>query len=71
MWDAGALDEVAPGMICRDGRPGQPPGRFWWVGDDEQVSQYLHAYQSRWLPGRLFGENAGPLADAARGQAEV
>jgi len=64
LWDASAWDETLADMICRDDRPGQPPGRFWWVGDDAQVSQYLHAYQSRWLPGWLFLHRAGPLADA-------
>jgi FAD/FMN-containing dehydrogenase len=64
MWDAVAWDDVLPGMVCHDDRPGQPPGRFWWAGNQTEVSQYLHAYKSRWLPGRLFKESPGDLADA-------
>jgi FAD/FMN-containing dehydrogenase len=64
IWNAAAWDEVLPGMVCHDDRQGQPPGRFWWAGDQAQVSQYLHAYKSRWLPGRLFEESPDDLADA-------
>ncbi len=64
LWDARAWDERKPGMIRRDDRPGEPAGRFWWAFDDSQVSQYLHAYQSRWLPRHLLGDSPGALAAA-------
>jgi FAD/FMN-containing dehydrogenase len=64
LWNPAAWDETAPGMICHDGRPGQPPSRFWWAANQAEVSQYLHAYQSRWLPGRLFRDSPGTLTDA-------
>jgi FAD/FMN-containing dehydrogenase len=64
LWNPSAWDQAAPDMICRDTRPGQPPGRFWWATNQGEVSQYLHAYQSRWLPGRLFGDSPEALADA-------
>lgn len=49
-------------MICRDDRPDQPSDRFWWAADQAQVSQYLHSYQSRWLPANLFRDSADDLA---------
>jgi FAD/FMN-containing dehydrogenase len=65
VWDPGAWDKAAPDMICRDDRPGSGgPGWFWWAGDHGQLSQYLHAYQSRWLPGRLFDDCPDDLTDA-------
>lgn len=64
LWNPAAWGESVPDTICRDDRPGQPPGQFWWAGDGVQVSQYLHAYQSRWLPGGLLEDRDGRLADA-------
>jgi len=64
LWDPRAWSNSAPDMICRDDRPGVPPNRFWWATDQGQVSQYLHTYQSRWLPHRLFQDAPEALADA-------
>jgi FAD/FMN-containing dehydrogenase len=64
LWDPLVWDEIAPAAICRDDRPGGPPGRFWWAGNQTEVSWYLHAYQSRWLPRQLFQEDPGTLAAA-------
>ena len=63
-WDAQAWDALAPEMIRHDDRPGQPLERFWWAANQGEVSQYLHAYQSRWLPARLFSEAPEELADS-------
>jgi hypothetical protein len=51
-------------MIRHDDRPGQPWERFWWSANQGEVSQYLHAYQSRWLPARLFTGSHPGLADS-------
>lgn len=64
LWDARAWEETAPDMTRRDDRPDQPLGRFWWAANQAEVSQYLHAYQSRWLPARLFQDSPDTLADA-------
>jgi FAD/FMN-containing dehydrogenase len=63
-WDASVWDTLAPEIICHDQRPGRPAGRFWWASNQGEVSQYLHAYQSRWLPARLLTEGPEQLADA-------
>ena len=60
MWDQGWLKEHAPGAIQEDGRP----GLWWWTGDGEQVSAFWYAYESRWLPARMFEPaNAKKLAE--------
>jgi FAD/FMN-containing dehydrogenase len=53
-WDARVWDEVLPDLIHHDDRPGQPSGMFWWAANQNEVSQYLDTYQSRWLPRRLL-----------------
>ena len=64
VWDTAFLLKNAPSAIVRDDRPGVPEAWFWWAGDGEQVSAYWYAYQSRWIPLRLFeGDNAKRLAE--------
>jgi FAD/FMN-containing dehydrogenase len=65
MWDAAWLAQNAPGLIVRDDRPGAPPTHFAWAGDLGQVGQFLHGYDSAWLPASLLEPAAQPrLADA-------
>lgn len=64
-WDVRWWERYAPELVARDDRVGQPPNQFWWTGDHGQVSQYLNAYKSRWLPIRLFEDSAADdLVDA-------
>jgi FAD/FMN-containing dehydrogenase len=53
-----------PAMIL-DQRPDAAPGHGWWRGDQDQVSVFLHGYDSQWLPASLLrsGERAR-LVDA-------
>lgn len=67
MWDARVWDALAPDMICHDDRPGQPADRFWWAANQGEVSQFLNAYQSRWLPRPLVEESPRSLAEALFG----
>jgi len=64
LWDQDFWDAARPGLVRGDHRPGQPSGQFWWATDAGQVAQYLHGFQSRWLPGRLFRDSADELAAA-------
>ena len=53
-----------PTMI-RDQRPEAAPGHGWWRGDREQVSMFVHGYDSQWLPAALLEPDARPrLTDA-------
>jgi hypothetical protein len=63
-WDASAWDVLVPEMIRHDERPGQPTERFWWTSNQGEVSQYLHTYQSRWLPAALFSDSPDQVVDA-------
>jgi FAD/FMN-containing dehydrogenase len=54
LWDYEARNRRAPDSMCPDDRPGSPPRRFWNAANQFEVSWYLHAYQSRWLPRRLL-----------------
>jgi FAD/FMN-containing dehydrogenase len=43
-----------PADVIFDDRPAADPTRAWWSGDAEQVSAFLHGYDSVWLPRALF-----------------
>jgi hypothetical protein len=63
-WDHRWIDSFRGETITHDDRPGQPAGNFWWTANQFEVSWYLDAYQSRWIPRGLFGESADTLAEA-------
>ena len=53
-----------PAMIL-DRRPGAAPGHGWWRGDQDQVSMFVHGYDSQFLPASLLGSGERPrLVDA-------
>ena len=52
-WEPGFL-RMLPGVVVGDNRPGAPPGNIIWSGDQGQVGQVLHGYQSAWLPAALL-----------------
>ncbi len=64
LWDHRFLDEHVPAAIVHDSRPSAPPENFFWASNQSEVSHYLYAYQSRWLPRSLFDEaHADALAE--------
>ncbi len=63
-WDSTWWDQNVPDMISHDERPGQPPGLYWWTANQNEVSQFLNAYQSRWLPRASFEESPDSMAEA-------
>lgn len=65
LWDVRWWEQHAPDLISPDDRTGQPRRLFWWASNQEEVSQYVHTFQSRWLPIGLFeGADADRLVDA-------
>jgi FAD/FMN-containing dehydrogenase len=54
IWNHDIRNQVAPESLCHDDRPGAPPDRFWNAQNQFEVSWYLHAYQSQWLPRQLL-----------------
>ncbi len=63
-WRAERWDAFMPERIRHDDRASAPADRFWWASDQGEVSQYIHTYQSRWLPARLCHEDPERVADA-------
>ena len=62
---APTLIKRALGLIGRDDRPGAAPGNVFWPGDRDQAGQFLHGYQSAWLPASLLQAARRPaLRDA-------
>jgi FAD/FMN-containing dehydrogenase len=55
LWDAAFLKEL-PGIVVADTRPGAPAGNVAWAGDAQQAAQFIHGYQSAWLPAALLQE---------------
>jgi FAD/FMN-containing dehydrogenase len=62
LWDPAAWDSAASGAVVRDGREGSPSSHFWWSGNQWEVSWYINAFQSCWLPRRLLDDSPGKLA---------
>jgi FAD/FMN-containing dehydrogenase len=59
-WDNGVLPFFVP-----DTRPGAPKFHGWWRGDQEQVGEFFHGYESVWLRASLLQEpERDRLADA-------
>ena len=53
------------GFIKRDDRPGAPETNVFWPGDQGQAAQFLHGYESLWLPAALLQPpRRAELADA-------
>jgi FAD/FMN-containing dehydrogenase len=46
--------------MIQDDRANAPAAHAWWRGDAEQVSAYLHGYDSVWLPAELLAPDARP-----------
>jgi FAD/FMN-containing dehydrogenase len=54
-WDPETLQKL-PGAIRSDDRAGAPADNVFWAGDADQVGQFLHGYESVWLPASLLRE---------------
>jgi hypothetical protein len=64
LWDPEFLKTI-PGVAITDGRPGASQSNIFWAGDQGQAAQFLHGYQSAWLPASLLHSEGGEkLADA-------
>ena len=64
-WDAVGRRAKGSTSMHYDDRPGAPAAHAWWSGDQEQVSAFLHGFESVWLPsGLLRPEQRQRLADA-------
>ncbi|HWL87368.1 MAG TPA: FAD-binding protein [Polyangiaceae bacterium] len=63
MWNSAYIQEHFPSALVRDPRPGQSGDRYWWIGDQGEISTYWYTYQSRWIPADHFdGSHAKSFA---------
>lgn len=53
-WDVAARKRRGNDSMVSDPRPGSPAYHAWWSGDQDQVSAYLHGFESLWLPAGLL-----------------
>jgi len=53
-WDVAARRARGSKSMRYDNRPEAPPIQGWWSGDQDQVSAFLHGYESIWLPAALL-----------------
>jgi FAD/FMN-containing dehydrogenase len=59
------LVKRALGFVRHDDRPDAPAGNVFWSGDEGQAGQFLHGFQSLWLPAALLGpQRQRALVDA-------
>lgn len=56
-WDPELLQKL-PGIVLPDDRPGAPADNVFWAGNRGEAGQFLHGYQSRWLPATLLEKSA-------------
>jgi FAD/FMN-containing dehydrogenase len=64
-WDAAWLKQNLPSVVVADDRPGANPSNLFWAGNLGEAGQFLHGYESAWLPASLLRERDGArLADA-------
>ena len=65
LWDPDFLRRNAPSAILADDRPGAPENNVFWSGNLGEAGQFLHGYESVWLPASLLRTSARKrLADA-------
>ncbi len=60
LWDVDFLERSLPSAIVRARTTDASQHLFFWATNQEEVSAYWYAYQSRWLPLDLFDEEAAP-----------
>ena len=70
-WNFAPLRGTGAPYVKFDPRPGVPAQHGWWEGDSDQVSMYIHGYESLWLPASLLAPDqrarlAAGLYDASR-----
>ncbi len=63
LWNASYWDELDPGMINRDPRPGTPASRFWWASNQGEVGAFWNSYDSLWVPAAAMRDQPAAVAD--------
>jgi hypothetical protein len=53
-WDFATARRAHLPFVKPDPRAGAPDNHAWWSGDSDQVSMFIHGYDSLWLPASLL-----------------
>ncbi|MFC0398821.1 FAD-binding oxidoreductase [Paraburkholderia rhizosphaerae] len=65
LWDPAFVMKNAPGVMIGDSRRGAAPGDVFWASNQREAGQFLHGYESMWLPASLLdGSARASLSDA-------
>jgi FAD/FMN-containing dehydrogenase len=65
LWNPEFLRKNMPSVLVADDRPGAPEGNIFWASNRGEAGQFLHGYQSAWLPVSLLAkERRTKLVDA-------
>jgi FAD/FMN-containing dehydrogenase len=54
LWDTEFLQNNVPGVVLRDDRPAASERNLFWASNLGEAGQFLHGYESAWLPGSLL-----------------
>jgi len=64
-WNAAHWLDVFPDMIRLDERSGRGHARdFWWTSHENDDSQFVNSYHSRWLPLEVVRDRPGETTEA-------
>lgn len=67
-WNTDFLKATMPGAVMQDDRHGAPHENVFWANNAAEVGQYIHGFESLWLPRALVElPNRQRLADALFG----
>ncbi len=58
LWDAQYLRQNLPSVALADDRAGAPADNVFWTGNLGEAGQFLHGYESTWLPATLLRGSA-------------
>ncbi|HTV85018.1 MAG TPA: FAD-binding oxidoreductase [Dyella sp.] len=65
LWDGAYFKAHLPGHMRFDDRPGAPPWRAYWDGEQYEAAWFIHGYRSAWLSQALLHpDQSRHLADA-------
>jgi len=64
-WDPAYIRKTLPGAVLVDSRPGAPESNIFWATNLGEAGQFIHGYESAWLPAPLLRKDRqSALCDA-------
>lgn len=64
-WDPAYIRKTLPGAVLTDSRPGASESNIFWATNLGEAGQFIHGYESAWLPASLLRKDRqSALCDA-------